>query len=121
MGFYDLLIQIHLESYVISRTMTKHEYVVPLVERLRSNRLSRHQALMRQGHFPNRDELVSVRPSMQRDALIRSESQRALLVPPKCDLGSVKTFVLSAFAEAVRLSTMHVRDPIGGSVSFLFV
>lgn len=120
-GFYDLLIKLHLEAYVVSRTMTKHEYVIPLTERLSFNVLENHEVLMLKGQFPARDEFVSVRPSIIKEEEIKIESHKLLLIPPVFNLENLKNFVISSFSESVRTCAAHIRDPIGGTKSFLFV
>ena len=120
-GFYELLIKVHLEAFVAARTMTKHEYVIPLTQGLRNNVLENHEALMLKGQFPSRDEFVSVRPSIIKDEEIREESHRLLLIPPKFNLENLKYFVINSFTESVKTCAAHIRDPIGGTKSFLFV
>ncbi len=120
-GFYDLLIKLHLESFVITRSMTKHEYVVPLIENLGPNLLERHEFLMRNGIFPNTEDFVSVRPAILKDSDIKNEAHRPYLIPPKINLEELKIYALNSFCESVKISAAHIRDPIGGSNSFLFV
>jgi hypothetical protein len=105
----------------MAKSLTKHEYVIPLCAQLQNNRLANHDALMAQGHFPAREELVSVRPSLIKEEEIKIESQKLLLIPPKFNLENLKNFVINSFTESVKLCITHVRDPIGGSNSFLFV
>ena len=120
-GFYDLLIKLHLEAFVIAKSLTKHEYVIPLTAKLADNQLANHDALMAQGHFPAREEIVSVRPSIIKEEEIKIESQKLLLIPPKFNLENLKNFVINSFTESVKLCITHVRDPIGSSNSYLFV
>lgn len=120
-GFYDLLIKLHLEAFVAARTMTKHEYVIPLTSGLTENVLEKHEALMLKGQFPSRDEFVSVRPSIIKEEEIKVESHKLLLIPPTFNLENLKNFVISSFSESVKTCAAHIRDPIGGTKSFLFV
>jgi hypothetical protein len=120
-GFYDLLIKLHLESYVTSNLLTKREFVVPLTEQLYANQLSEHEGLMGEGGFPSRESFVSVRPSIIKESEIKNETQRLYLIPPAFDLDRLRVFVLTSFCDAVKLTAQLVRDPIGGSNSFLFV
>ena len=120
-GFHDLLIKLHLESFVITRSMTKHEYVVPLTENLAPNLLDRHEYLMGNGIFPNSDDFVSVRPAILKESDIKNENHKLFLIPPKINLDDLKYYVLNSFCDSVKISAAHIRDPIGGSNSFLFV
>ena len=119
--FYDLLITLHLEAFVTARSLTKYEYVIPLSDKLSNNKIDSHMTLMQKGQFPAREELVSVRPPNIREEDVKIESQKLLLIPPKFNLENLKVFVINSFTEAVRLCITHVRDPIGGSNSYLFV
>ena len=105
----------------MSRTLTKNEYVIPLTAQLLNNKIENHVNLVQTGHFPAREELVSVRPSIIKDEDIKVEAHKLLLVPPKFNLENLKNFVINAFTESVKLCITHVRDPIGGSNSYLFV
>lgn len=120
-GFHDLLICLHLESFVVSRSMTKHEYVVPLTAKLLENQLDKHEKLMQGGRFPNRDDFVSVRPKIIKESEVKNENHKLYLVPPKFNLENLKNYALNSFADSVKLFASHIRDPIGGSNSFLFV
>lgn len=120
-GFYDLLIKLHLESYVTSNLITKREYVVPLTPLLYENQLGEHDKLMGDGCFPNRDSFVSVRPSIISESEVKNETQKMFLIPPNFDLDRLKQFVLTSFCESVKLCASLARDPIGGTNSFLFV
>ena len=120
-GFYDLLIKLHLEAFVAARTMTKREYVIPLTTSLADNILEKHEALMLKGQFPSRNEFVSVRPSIIKEEEIKVETHKLILIPPKFNLERLKNFVISSFSESVRTCAAHIRDPIGGTKSFLYV
>ena len=120
-GFYDLLIKMHLESYVMSRTLTKFEYVVPLTEKLDENHLENYQKLMNNGILPKKEDFVSVRPAIAKAEDIKNESQRTLLVPPAISLHKIKCFVMNSLVESIKISAGHVRDPVGGSNANLFV
>jgi len=76
---------------------------------------------MQKGQFPAREELVSVRPPNIREEDVKVDAHKLLLIPPKFNIENLKTFVINSFTEAVRLCITHVRDPIGGSNSYLFV
>jgi hypothetical protein len=101
--------------------MTKREFVVPLTEKLLENQIAEHENLMGDGAFPSRDSFVSVRPSIIKESEIKNETQRLYLIPPSFDLDRLKLFVLSSFCDSVKLTASLVRDPIGGSNSYLFV
>jgi ryanodine receptor 2 len=120
-GFHDLLINLHLESFVISRSMTRNEYVVPLAANLKTNVLDKHEQLMRHGLFPSRDEFASVRPSILSEEDVKNESHKMFLVPPRINLDNLKSYALNSFCSSIKLCSAHIRDPVGGSYSFLFV
>ncbi len=119
--FYELLIKLHLEAFVMARTLTKKEFVIPLTEKLFNNQIENHVTLVRNGQFPSHTELVSVRPSIISEAEVQIEAHKQLLIPPKFNLQNLKKFAIDAFTESVKLCITHVRDPIGGSNSFLLV
>ncbi|RNA17218.1 ryanodine receptor-like isoform X13 [Brachionus plicatilis] len=119
--FYDLLIKLHLESFAVSRQMTKYEFVIPLNSKLFSNKLVDHKELMKNGKLPKHDDFVSVRPSIISESQIKNETQKLYLVPPSFNIEALKQFVLNSFPDSVKLCISHVRDPTGGSNSFLFV
>jgi ryanodine receptor 2 len=121
MGFHDLLIKLHLNAFVISRSMTKHEYVVPLNKQIFENNLDRHDFLKCNREFPSPSEIVSVRPSVMSEDEVKHENQKLLLIPPVFDLNSLKQYVINSFTESIRMCSNHIRDPIGGSKSTLFV
>lgn len=119
--FYDLMIKLHLESFAVSRQMTKYEFVIPLNSQLFNNRLEYHKDYMKDGKFPKRDDFVSVRPSIISESQIKNETQKLYLFPPSFNIEALKQFVLSSFPDSVKLCISHVRDPTGGSNSSLFV
>lgn len=118
-GFHDLLIKLHLESFVNTRSLAKYEFVIPLSRKLNANQLSSH--IMQGSTFPSKSQFVSVRPQMPRESEIKLEEQKIYLVPPPINLEDLKTYVLATFCESVKLCAAHARDPIGGTNSFLFV
>jgi hypothetical protein len=120
-GFHNILIKLHLESYVISRKMTKYEYVIPLTNKLNKNNLLKQRNLIEKGILPNKDDFVSVRPSILKLEDVKNQSQRLLLVPPKFNTTKLKQHVMHTLLESVKRGCNHIRDPIGGSNSNLFV
>ncbi len=120
-GFHDLLIKLHLESFVISREMTKHEFVIPLCDRLTENNLDEHDQTIQKGVLPSKDNFLSVRPEILKEEDIKNENQKLYLVPPKINLDSLKNYALNSFCDSVKIFSSHIRDPIGGSTSSLFV
>ncbi len=120
-GFHEILIKLHLESFVISRKMTNHEYVIPLVKELTNNNLIKYRSLIQSGQLPNSNEFLSVRPSILKDDDVKNESQRLLLVPPKINTLKLKEYVLESLVESLKRGCGHIRDPIGGSNANLFV
>lgn len=118
-GFYDLLIKLHLESFVNTRSLSKYEFIVPLSRKLGTNQIATH---FHQGAaFPSKSQFISVRPQMPVEAEIRIEEQKLYLVAPAFNLYELKTFALGSFCESVKLCAAHARDPIGGTNSYLFV
>lgn len=120
-GFHDLLIKLHLESFVNTRSLAKYEFVVPLSKKLTNNQLANHEQLMKHGNFPCKDDFVSVQPEMIKENEIKVEEQRLYLVPPKFNLENLKHFILNSFCDSVKLCAAHARDPTGGTNSYLFV
>lgn len=120
-GFHDILIKLHLESYTISRKMTKNEFVIPITKKLNKNNLIKQRNLMQLGLLPNKDDFVSVRPSIIKEEDIKNPSQRVLLVPPKIHTEKLKHYVMNSLLEAIKRGCNHIRDPIGGSNANLFV
>jgi hypothetical protein len=101
--------------------MTKKEFVMPLCEKLAQNNLEDHDSTIQKGVMPSKDDFVSVRPEILKEEDIKNESQRLYLLPPKINLENLKNYALTAFGDSVRIFSSHIRDPIGGSTSFLFV
>jgi len=66
-------------------------------------------------------KFVSVRPSIIKEEEIKVESHKLLLIPPTFNLENLKNFVINSFSESVKTCAAHIRDPIGGNKSFLFV
>ena len=101
--------------------MTKYEYVIPLTDQLSKNNLTRQRNLIEQGILPNRNDFVSVRPSILKLEDVKNQSQRLLLVPPKFNTEKLKQHVMSSLLEAIKRGCNHIRDPIGGTNANLFV
>jgi ryanodine receptor 2 len=117
-GFYDLLIKLHLESFVNTRSLSKYEFIVPLSRKLTSNQLAAH---FQGSSFPSKSQFVSVRPQLSQESDIKNEEYKLYLVAPPFNLAALRAFVLASFCESVKLCAAHARDPIGGSNAFLFV
>lgn len=118
-GFYDLLIKLHLESFVNTRQLSKYEFIVPLSRRLVNNQLLSH--FQRGSQFPAKSQFISVRPQIPQESEIKVEEHKPYLIAPSFNLHELKTFVLSSFCESVNLCATHARDPIGGTNAYLFV
>lgn len=120
-GFHDLLIKLHLETHATSLKLTNNEYIIPLTEKLDENNLENHESLIKDGLFPNKNDFVSVRPSIIKEEDIRNESQRFILVPPKINISKLKDYVMNSLLEAIKIGFTQIRDPIGGSNANLLV
>ena len=101
--------------------MTKYEYVIPLTNKLNKNNLLKQRNLIEKGILPNKDDFVSVRPSILKLEDVKNQSQRLLLVPPKFNTIKLKQHVMNTLLESVKRGCNHIRDPMGGSNSNLFV
>lgn len=101
--------------------MTKHEFVIPLCDRLAENNLDDHDQTIQRGILPSKDNFLSVRPEMLKEEDIKNENQKLYLVPPKINLDYLKNYALNSFCDSVKIFSSHIRDPIGGSTSSLFV
>uniref|UniRef100_A0A182TIU4 Ryanodine receptor 3, brain n=1 Tax=Anopheles melas TaxID=34690 RepID=A0A182TIU4_9DIPT len=103
LGFYDLLISLHLESHATTMEVCKNEYIIPLGSELRELYIDPEMC-----HSLRSLQTLSVRPEM---------NMTEIAFP----LEVVREFVMSALQEAVQINQVHNRDPIGGSNENLFL
>ncbi|XP_072311661.1 ryanodine receptor 2 [Eucyclogobius newberryi] len=132
-GYYDLLIDIHLNSYATARLMMNNEYIVPMTEATKSITLFPEDT-NGQG-LPGIGLSTSLQPRMlfsspnfiyNRSANYNHSTDSGLSGDcfqnsPEFPLDVLKEKTIEMLTEAVQEGNMHVRDPIGGSTEFLFV
>uniref|UniRef100_A0A182MMK6 Ryanodine receptor 3, brain n=1 Tax=Anopheles culicifacies TaxID=139723 RepID=A0A182MMK6_9DIPT len=134
LGFYDLLISLHLESHATTMEVCKNEYIIPLGSDLRE--LYNDPEMC---HSLRSLQTLSVRPEMNMTEIAPTPSQSNMptivapdsssepipaidsLYSPRFPLEVVREFVMSALQEAVQINQVHNRDPIGGSNENLFL
>uniref|UniRef100_A0A182IRU9 Uncharacterized protein n=1 Tax=Anopheles atroparvus TaxID=41427 RepID=A0A182IRU9_ANOAO len=134
LGFYDLLISLHLESHATTMEVCKNEYIIPLGSDLRD--LYNDPEMC---HSLRSLQTLSVRPEMNMTEIAPTPSQSNMptivapdsssepipaidsLYSPRFPLEVVREFVMSALQEAVLMNQVHNRDPIGGSNENLFL
>uniref|UniRef100_A0A182QKY2 Ryanodine receptor 3, brain n=1 Tax=Anopheles farauti TaxID=69004 RepID=A0A182QKY2_9DIPT len=134
LGFYDLLISLHLESHATTMEVCKNEYIIPLGSELRELYIDPEMC-----HSLRSLQTLSVRPEMNMTEIAPTPSQSNMptivapdsssepipaidsLYSPRFPLEVVREFVMSALQEAVLINQVHNRDPIGGSNENLFL
>uniref|UniRef100_A0A182UXB4 Ryanodine receptor 3, brain n=1 Tax=Anopheles merus TaxID=30066 RepID=A0A182UXB4_ANOME len=134
LGFYDLLISLHLESHATTMEVCKNEYIIPLGSELRELYIDPEMC-----HSLRSLQTLSVRPEMNMTEIAPTPSQSNMptivapdsssepipaidsLYSPRFPLEVVREFVMSALQEAVQINQVHNRDPIGGSNENLFL
>ncbi|XP_035793575.1 ryanodine receptor-like isoform X15 [Anopheles albimanus] len=134
LGFYDLLISLHLESHATTMEVCKNEYIIPLGADLKE--LYNDPEMC---HSLRSLQTLSVRPEMNMTEIAPTPSQSNMptivapdsssepipaidsLYSPRFPLEVVREFVMSALQEAVLINQVHNRDPIGGSNENLFL
>uniref|UniRef100_T1J5U5 B30.2/SPRY domain-containing protein n=1 Tax=Strigamia maritima TaxID=126957 RepID=T1J5U5_STRMM len=115
-GFYDLLIAIHLEAHAYLRSTTQNEYIIPLGTEMKALYDNPSMA-----HSLRSLEIVSIRPQMQMSEIQEKLEDIKELSSPYFPVEVLKQFVMYAIEDAVTKGTVHNRDPIGGSNENLFV
>ncbi|XP_028285731.1 ryanodine receptor 2 [Parambassis ranga] len=130
-GYYDLLIDIHLSSYATARLMMNNEYIVPMTDETKSITLFPNEE--KKHGLPGIGLSTSLRPRMhftspsfvcgtgQNSSNNGLGSGDCFQYSPEFPLDVLKIKTIEMLTEAVQEGTMHVRDPIGGSTEFLFV
>lgn len=132
-GYYELLIDIHLSSYSTARLMMNNEYIVPMTEETKSITLfpedTNEQGLPGIGlstslqprmHFSS-PNFVCSRSAHFNHSSDGTPSGDCFQYSPEFPLDVLKEKTIEMLTEAVQEGNMHVRDPIGGSTEFLFV
>uniref|UniRef100_A0A7N6A8U4 Ryanodine receptor 2 n=1 Tax=Anabas testudineus TaxID=64144 RepID=A0A7N6A8U4_ANATE len=133
-GYYDLLIDIHLSSYATARLMMNNEYIVPMTDETKSITLFPDQkkkhglpgiglstSLRPRMHFSSPSFVCGMRSPYRNNGNNGLGSGDCFQYSPEFPLDMLKIKTIEMLTEAVREGSMHVRDPIGGSTEFLFV
>ncbi|XP_006872072.1 PREDICTED: ryanodine receptor 2 [Chrysochloris asiatica] len=119
-GYYDLLIDIHLSSYATARLMMNNEFIVPMTEETKSITLFPDEN--KKHGLPGIGLSTSLRPRMQFSSpSFVSISNECHQYSPEFPLDILKAKTIQMLTEAVRESSLHARDPVGGTTEFLFV
>lgn len=131
-GFYDLLIDIHLNSYTTARLMMNNEYIVPMTEETMSITLFPDET--KKHGLPGIGLSTSLRPRMHFSSPSficgtwlcghgsdHQGMEESFQYSPEFPLDILKTKTIEMLTEAVQEGNMHVRDPVGGSTELLFV
>ncbi|XP_042232995.1 ryanodine receptor-like, partial [Homarus americanus] len=116
MGFYNLLIALHLESFANTMEVTHNEFIVPL-----SSELKEIYSEEGMGNSMSAIHTESVRPVMSMSDITTNIETIKGLSSPYFPLDVAREFVMNALAEAVKTNQIHNRDSIGGSNENLFV
>ncbi|NWV34324.1 RYR2 protein, partial [Grantiella picta] len=119
-GYYDLLIDIHLNTYATARLMMNNEYIVPMTDETKSITLFPDEN--KKHGLPGIGLSTSLRPRMQFSSpSFVSISSECFQFSPEFPLEILKAKTIEMLTEAVQEGSLHVRDPVGGSTEFLFV
>ncbi|CAN8203839.1 unnamed protein product [Coccothraustes coccothraustes] len=119
-GYYDLLIDIHLNTYATARLMMNNEFIVPMTDETKSITLFPNEN--KKHGLPGIGLSTSLRPRMQFSSpSFVSISSECCQFSPEFPLEILKAKTIEMLTEAVQEGSLHVRDPVGGSTEFLFV
>uniref|UniRef100_A0A672VF87 Ryanodine receptor 2 n=1 Tax=Strigops habroptila TaxID=2489341 RepID=A0A672VF87_STRHB len=119
-GYYDLLIDIHLNTYATARLMMNNEFIVPMTDETKSITLFPDEN--KKHGLPGIGLSTSLRPRMQFSSpSFVSISSECFQFSPEFPLETLKSKTIEMLTEAVQEGSLHVRDPVGGSTEFLFV
>ncbi|XP_058690687.1 ryanodine receptor 2 isoform X3 [Poecile atricapillus] len=119
-GYYDLLIDIHLNTYATARLMMNNEFIVPMTDETKSITLFPDEN--KKHGLPGIGLSTSLRPRMQFSSpSFVSISSECFQFSPEFPLEILKAKTIEMLTEAVQVGSLHVRDPVGGSTEFLFV
>ena len=115
-AFFDILIALHLESYVNTVEITQKEFIVPMTEEL--DELYSDPDM---GNSLRSLAYTSIRPQMVTCPITDDFSVIKELYLPEFDLDTLREFVMEALETAVQVNQVSNRDPIGGTNQDLFV
>ncbi|XP_048792673.1 ryanodine receptor 2 isoform X6 [Lagopus muta] len=119
-GYYDLLIDIHLNTYATARLMMNNEFIVPMTDETKSITLFPDEN--KKHGLPGIGLSTSLRPRMQFSSpSFVSINSECFQFSPEFPLEILKAKTIEMLTEAVQEGSLHVRDPVGGSTEFLFV
>uniref|UniRef100_A0A1I8F6Y5 RYDR_ITPR domain-containing protein n=1 Tax=Macrostomum lignano TaxID=282301 RepID=A0A1I8F6Y5_9PLAT len=114
MAYFDLLIAMHLESYVKLRSLTKNEFVVPLTnDQVFSPGIDEDKFLHDFHEIPGEEGGKCIRTNFS------FPGQRGRGAPAGAGAG-LKDDCIQLFINAAALGG-HLRDPVGGSYEYQFV
>ncbi|XP_014249566.1 ryanodine receptor isoform X2 [Cimex lectularius] len=116
LGFYDLLIALHIESHATTMEICKNEFIIPLGPELKE--LYEDPEM---GHSLRSLQMVSVLPQMKMTDINEPIESINTLYSPYFPLDAVRDYVMLAVQEAVEINQLHIRDPVGGSNENLFL
>ncbi|TSL75312.1 Ryanodine receptor 2 [Bagarius yarrelli] len=119
-GYYDLLISIHLESAKRNRLGTNREFIVPMTPETLS--ITLYPDAEKAHDLPGVGLTTCLRPKLHFSPINFVGTDPDLYtLSPIFPLQELKTKALSMLTEAVMDGSQAVRDPVGGSVEFHFV
>uniref|UniRef100_A0A452IT39 Uncharacterized protein n=1 Tax=Gopherus agassizii TaxID=38772 RepID=A0A452IT39_9SAUR len=119
-GYYDLLIDIHLNTYATARLMMNNEFIVPMTDETKSITLFPDEN--KKHGLPGIGLSTSLRPRIRFSSpSFVSISSECYQFSPEFPLDILKTKTIEMLTEAVQEGNLHVRDPVGGTTEFLFV
>uniref|UniRef100_A0A8B9TU88 Ryanodine receptor 3 n=1 Tax=Anas platyrhynchos TaxID=8839 RepID=A0A8B9TU88_ANAPL len=119
-GFYDLLISIHLEHAKQAKLMMNNEFIIPVTEETRTIRLYPDET--KKHGLPGVGLSTCLKPSFHFSTpcfIVTSEEHQTS--SPEIPLDTLKSKAISMLTEAVQCSGTHIRDPVGGHITFQFV
>ncbi|XP_074846207.1 ryanodine receptor 2 isoform X10 [Carettochelys insculpta] len=119
-GYYDLLIDIHLNTYATARLMMNNEFIVPMTDETKSITLFPDEN--KKHGLPGIGLSTSLRPRIQFSSpSFVSTSSKCYEFSPEFPLDILKAKTIDMLTEAVQEGNLHVRDPVGGTTEFLYV
>lgn len=119
-GYYDLLIDIHLNTYATARLMMNNEFIVPMTNETKS--ITLFPGENKKHGLPGIGLSTSLRPRIQfsSPSFVRINNE-CYQYSPEFPLEILKAKTIEMLTEAVQEGSLHVRDPVGGTTEFLFV
>ncbi|KAG9348369.1 hypothetical protein JZ751_002104, partial [Albula glossodonta] len=119
-GYYDLLISIHLESAKRARLLTNKEFIVPMTPETLS--ITLYPDVDHAHALPGVGLTTCLRPKPHFSHVNFVGTDPDLYtLSPVIPLEMLKNKAISMLTEAVTDGTQAMRDPVGGSVEFHFV